>query len=258
MSHELTHYKPIRNTLCALLFALCALIALYPLYLHFMSGINHLSAKNYIMKGYYGLAVERLKAAMAYQPSDYEIKKDLGEAYFELGNLEAAQEAYKKAKLHSKKATEKERLQIEVIFAQWVERDTDKRFRLLEEWAAKYPKEKDAHYELGSYYHDKRRYDEAVQEFQKVLHLDPNMGAALNMLAYTYADMEDYEKALEGFERYAEAMPEDANPLDSMAELYFKMGKLDEAIKKYNETLDIDLNFGCESRLAYIYALKQD
>jgi tetratricopeptide (TPR) repeat protein len=182
----------------------------------------------------------------------------LGETYFELGNLDAALEAYKTAKLHSEKTTEKERLHIEVIFAQWVERDTDKRFRLLKEWVAKYPKEKEAHYELGFYYRGRQRYDEALQEFQKALQLDHDMGGALNMLAYTYADIEDYEKALEIFERYAEVMPGDPNPLDSMAELYFKIGKLDEAIEKYNETLDINPNFGCESRLAYIYALKQD
>jgi tetratricopeptide (TPR) repeat protein len=78
-----------------LLFALCALIALYPLYLRFRSGINHLSAKNYIIDGYYGLAVERLKSAAAYQPSDYGIKKDLGEVYYDQGALKkTAEEAF--------------------------------------------------------------------------------------------------------------------------------------------------------------------
>jgi tetratricopeptide (TPR) repeat protein len=182
----------------------------------------------------------------------------LGDTYYELGNRESALESYKKAKLCSEKATEKEKLHIAVIFAQAVERDADKRFRLLQEWVTKYPKEKDAHYEFGFYYYGRRRYDEAVQEFQKALQLDPNMGGALNLLAYTYADMGDYEKALEVFERYSEAMPGDPNPVDSMAELYFKMGNLDEAEFKFNETLDIDLNFGSEPRIAYIRALKQD
>jgi serine/threonine protein kinase/tetratricopeptide (TPR) repeat protein len=182
----------------------------------------------------------------------------LGEAYYEIGNWDAAQEAYKKAKLYSEKATEKERFHIETIYAQEVERDTNKRFRLLQEWVAKYPKEKDAYYEFGFYYRGRRRYEDAIAEFQKALQLDPNMGAAWNLLAYTYANMGEYEKALEGFERYADAKPGVPNPVDSMAELYFTMGELDEAIKKYNEALDIDPNFGCESRLAYIYALKQD
>jgi serine/threonine protein kinase/tetratricopeptide (TPR) repeat protein len=211
--------------------------------------------------------IENLDALGAQQSLEKAVELDpqfamaylyLGDTYGELGNADAAEESYKKAKLHSEKATEKERLHIEVIFAQRVERDPEKRFSLLKEWAEKYPKEKDAHYELGSYLYYKRRYEEALQEFQKSLKLDPNMGGALNMLAYTYADMEDYEKALAVFKRYAEAMPEDANPLDSMAELYFKMGRLDEAIEEYNEALKIEPNFGCELRLAYVYALKQD
>ena len=221
----------------------------YKYYLQGKEEIQNLSSIN---------ARESLEKAVELDPQFAMAHLYLGEAYFELGNLESALEAYKRAKLFSEKATEKERLHIEVIYAQWVERDTDKRFRLLEEWAARYPKEKDAHYELGFYYRGRNRYDEAVQEFQKTLLLDPYMGAALNMLAYTYADMGDYEKALEGFERYAEVMPGDANPLDSMGELFFRMGKLDEAIEKYNETLAVDPNFGCESRLAYIYALKQN
>jgi len=182
----------------------------------------------------------------------------LGNTYREMGNRESALDAYKMAKLYSENATEKERLHIEVVFAQWVERDNEKRFRLLEEWTAKYPREKDAHYEFGLYYYNRHRDDEAILEIQKALKLDPDMGAALNMLAYIYADRGDYERALEIFQRYAQAMPGVPNPLDSMAELYFKMGKLDEAIEKYNETMAVEPTFGCEFRLAYIYALKQD
>jgi tetratricopeptide (TPR) repeat protein len=85
----------LRNTLCALLFALCALIALYPLYHHFMGGLNQLAGNNYVRDGYYGLAVERLKAAIAYQPSDYETRKDLGDVYYDQGvQKKTAEEAF--------------------------------------------------------------------------------------------------------------------------------------------------------------------
>jgi len=221
----------------------------YKYYLQGKEEIQNLSSVN---------ARQSLEKAVELDPQFAMAHLYLGEAHFELGDLESALEAYKKAEFFSEKATEKERLHIETLYARWVERDSAKRVRLLKEWVAKFPKEKDAHYEFGSYYYNTHRYDEAVQEFQKTLQLDPNMGAALNMLAYTYADMGDYEKALEVFQRYTEAKPGDPNPVDSMAELYFKMGNLDEAIKKYDETLDIDPLFGCEPRIAYIRALKQD
>ena len=95
MSYELTRYKLIRNALCALLFALCTLLALYPLSLRFMSGIRQLAGDNYARDGYYGIAVERLKSAAACQSSDYEIKKTLGEIYYDQGVLKnTAEEAF--------------------------------------------------------------------------------------------------------------------------------------------------------------------
>jgi serine/threonine protein kinase/tetratricopeptide (TPR) repeat protein len=182
----------------------------------------------------------------------------LGDAYLEIGNRAAGFEAIKKAKAQSERATEKERLYIEAKFAGTIERDSKKRFQILTELVGKYPKEKDARYELGMYYYNRGRYNEAVEEFQRALSLDPNMGASLNMLGYSYADLSEYEKAVKAFERYAEAKPEDANPLDSMAEQYFRMGDLDKAIAKYNDALELQPTFGSEVRLAYVYALKQD
>jgi len=182
----------------------------------------------------------------------------LGDAYGELGDRAARDEAYKKAKNHSAKATEKERLYIEAQYANRIERDSEKRLRIYKELAEKYPKEKEAHYELGFYYQNRGMFEEAIEEYQKALQLDPNMGHVLNQLGYTYSDMGDYEKAIYYFKRYAEANPEDANPIDSMAEQYFRMGQLDEAIEKYKEALDVQPDFGSEFRIAYIYALKED
>ncbi len=182
----------------------------------------------------------------------------LGDAYLEIGNRAAGFEAIKKAKAQSERATEKERLYIEAKFAGTIERDSKKRFQILTELVGKYPKEKDAHYELGFYYRGRGMYKETALEYQKALELDPDYGPALNMLAYTYSDLGDYEKAIEVFKRYAVVKPEDANPIDSMAEQYFRMGDLDTAIAKYNEALEIQPAFGSEARLAYVYALKQE
>ena len=94
MSYELTRYKLIRYITCAFILIL-ALLSIYYLRLRFMSGINQLAGNNFARGGYYGLSVERLRAAIAYQPSDYEIKKELGEVYYKQGALKkTAQEAF--------------------------------------------------------------------------------------------------------------------------------------------------------------------
>jgi tetratricopeptide (TPR) repeat protein len=85
----------LRSALFAMLFALCAMLLLYYLHLRLMSGINHLAGNNYVSEGYYGLAVDRLTAAIAYRPSAYEIKKALGDVYYDQSVLnKTAQEAF--------------------------------------------------------------------------------------------------------------------------------------------------------------------
>ena len=122
----------------------------------------------------------------------------------------------------------------------------------------KYPKEKRIHHYLSIYYRSRKLFNEAIEESNQALELDPNYGEAINCLAYIYADMGKYETAIEYFKKYTLVFPGDANPFDSMGELYFRMGRLDEAIAKYKEALEVKANFGSEFKIAYIYALKEN
>jgi serine/threonine protein kinase/tetratricopeptide (TPR) repeat protein len=167
-------------------------------------------------------------------------------------------EALRKAKEYSEKATEKERLYILAQYASAIERDSEKKIRILKKLIEKYPNEKDAHFELGFSYQAKDLFAEAIVELNIALELAPNDGFILNQLGYTYSDMGEYENAVECFEKYAKLYPDDANPIDSMAEQYFRMGRLDDAIANYEKTLEIKPDFGVGYRLAYVYALKED
>ena len=226
---------------------------------------NSMEAYNYYLKGreeyekyYFENAPKFLEKALELDPTFASAYLWLARAYRSISNIEASNEAYEKAKTFSEKATEKERLYIEASYASARERDPEKRIRILKQIAKKYPKEKQVHYSLANYYRSQKLYDEAIEEFNRALELDPNYGLALNMLAYSYSEMGNFEKAIEYFKRYASASPEDANPLDSMAELYFRMGRLDEAIAKYKEALEVKPDFGTELAIGYIFALKED
>jgi tetratricopeptide (TPR) repeat protein len=162
-------------------------------------------------------------------------------------------------KKYAEKASEKERLFIESGYASAVERDPEKRFRLLQELVKKYPQEKEFHSDLGLVYEGRSRYPEAIAEYEKALTLDPNFGPALNEAGYTYVAVGELEKALQYFKRYAAANPGEANPIDSIAELYFRMGKFDEAKAKYQEALEIRPDFSGSCRgLAYLSAIQEN
>jgi serine/threonine protein kinase/Tfp pilus assembly protein PilF len=176
-----------------------------------------------------------------------------------LRNIRARDEAYMRAMEHGAKANRKERMYIEAAYAVSIEGDIKKRFRILRQLAAEYPDEKFVHQQLASHYRVNELFYQAVEEYDKVLDLDPNYGWAMNELGYMYADAGYVDRAHEYFKRYAAVSPGEANPIDSMAELYFRMGKLDDAIAKYQEVLELKPDFYYAYwEIAYVFALKED
>jgi len=193
------------------------------------------------------------------------IEKDAGFAsahlylayvYGGLRFVKLQEETYKKAKALSDKATEKERLYIEAAHADAVEKDPEKRFRILQELTAKYPREKRAHMSLAGYYRGKRMFPEAIGELGKALELDPDYGRAMELFAYLYMDMGDTEKATEYLKKYSAVNPGDADPYVAMGDLYFREGGLDEAVASYREALKIKPDYGSGENIGYIQAVK--
>jgi serine/threonine protein kinase/Tfp pilus assembly protein PilF len=227
---------------------------------------DSLEAYNYFLRGrddyekfYFADAKKFLQKAVELDPTFAVAYLWLGGSCGQLGEDKASNEAYEKAKTYAGKATEKERLYIEASYASAIEDDRDKRIRILQEIAQKYPEEKRVHYDLAVHYRSINMHQEAIGESNKALALDPNYGAALNELAYEHAESGNFEKAIESFQKYASVNPGDANPIDSIAELNLLMGRLDEALAKYKEALETKPDFydSCY-RLAYVYALKEN
>ena len=225
-----------------------------------------MEAYNYFLRGrddyekfYYADARKFLEKAVSLDPTFAVAYIYLGKVAGEIFDTKARNEAYETARKYSEKASEKERLYIEALYAGVIERDSEKRLRLLDELVKKYPQEKQFHAELGRYYDTGGKFPEAIAEYEKALTLDPDFGHVLNMAGYLYSKMGELEKALQYFERYAAANPGQANPIDSIAELYFRLGKFDEAKAKYQEVLEIrpDFSSSCIG-LSYVFAFQEN
>jgi tetratricopeptide (TPR) repeat protein len=199
---------------------------------------NFLKGKEAYEKFYFEQARQLLENAVVLDADFAEAYLYLARTQTNLGDQRASVEAYERAKVLSGKAAEKERLYIEEAYAGAIEKDPEKRLRILEEIVQKYPKEKEAHFLLASFYKGRNKLELTISELDKALALDPNYGYALNVIAYAYADLGQYDKAIDYLKRYAESSPGDVNPIDSMAELYFRMGNVDEAIAIYKQVLD--------------------
>ncbi len=219
-------------------------------YKYFLEGRENLD------KMYFEDARNNLEKAVELDPQFAVAYLSLYQVYRYLNRPQLAAEALEKAKAHSGRAAEKERLYIEATYARRVEKNADKDFGILQEIAAKYPKEKEVHSTLFGIYQQKKMYPEAIAEASKALELDPQWATILNQLGYLYMETGDLGKAEEYLKKAVSVAPEDANPLDSLGQLYFLTGRLDEAVAQYREAVRIKPDFGSEDIIANIYAVK--
>jgi serine/threonine protein kinase/Tfp pilus assembly protein PilF len=226
---------------------------------------DSIEAYNYYLKGvddfykiYLEEAQESLEKAIAIDPTFASAYRILSLVHHQADNPKASEEALKKAKALSEKATEKERLFIEATYAGFVDIDATQSLNIYARLIEKYPKEKRAYFWAGVNYYLSGNADKAIELFRKALELDPDYGEVMNMIAYAHAERTEYDKAIAYFEKYASVYPDTPNPLDSMGELYLLMGRLDDAIAKYKQTLKIKPDFGSDFMLSYIYGLKED
>jgi tetratricopeptide (TPR) repeat protein len=180
-----------------------------------------------------------------------------------LGDIPVWVEAIKNAKAYSVRATEKERLFIEAFYTWGVEQDLEKGEGLLRELAQKYPYEKEAHYWLGQIYFmfkEKKMFIEALEAYSRVVELDPYYGFAIGNIGLIYAEMGNHDRAMEYMERWASvAPPDNVLPMVGIADIFVSLGKLEEAIAKNKEVLEIKPDFYyAYQKIGYLYALMEE
>jgi tetratricopeptide (TPR) repeat protein/TolB-like protein len=227
-----------------------------------------MEAYSYFMKGREDFYNQYIKDAITRLEKAVELDPNFAVAYLYLGyiynnllsNAKKTREYFDKAKALSETTalTEKEKLMIEAEYAGFIEGIREKRLEILNTIVEKYPRDKWVHLELSKYYRFRDMYSEVKKHAEIVLALDPSWGDAYEELAFAYANTGDNEKALEYLQKGAAAIPGDPNINLTTGHFYVKMGKIDDAIRKFKDALDIKPDFNIENFLAYAYAMKED
>jgi tetratricopeptide (TPR) repeat protein len=94
-----------------------------------------------------------------------------------------------------------------------------------------YPEDIDLLYNYGIFLEKIGESDNAMAKMQEVVALDPENGAALNYVGYTWADNNlNLDMALEYIKKAVDLMPDDGYIRDSLGWIYFKLGDINQAI----------------------------
>jgi tetratricopeptide (TPR) repeat protein len=249
MSYELN-----RSALCALLFALCAVLALYPLYIRLISGIHRLRAQNHAREGYYGMALEGLKKAAAYQPNDYQLMKGLGDVYYELGAskevpeesfsfIDRSRESYETAKglnpldAEATYGVARSRFRLEMLYDYLHPEKGDAPYNALpwyREAVRLRPNSVTLRYALARYlfYHDDEELPETVRDLVRVY---PPAYSSLRKEEFWSPEIRD--KAKKGLEQAIAAGTSLRSACMAMSGISGEEDGWDEAVSYYNRSL---------------------
>jgi tetratricopeptide (TPR) repeat protein len=127
-----------------------------------------------LANGNYSAAVSWFKRAVANDPNFAAAYGSLWAAYSDLGEINLAQQNLKKAFELRGEVSERERLGIEASYYWGAAGDLEKARDAYELLVQAYPRDSDAHFNLGNVYHGLGQLEDGLAEAREAFRLDPN------------------------------------------------------------------------------------
>ena len=115
----------------------------------------------------------------------------------------------------------------------------------------------DLYYERAFLYHEQKCYQEALDDCNKAIEIDPEYAAPYNGRGNTYRDLKQYDKALADYNKAIELDPEYANPYNGRGNTYHELEQYDKALADYNKAneLEPDYPYPYYNRAELLYSL---
>lgn len=98
----------------------------------------------------------------------------------------------------------------------------------------------ESHYLLGCYFQERGRHQEAIEEFQKVLLIDPKYIKAYNGMGVSYDLLGDFLKASEAYQKALNINPKADYVLNNLGHSYLLQGHVDEAIPAFEKAIALN------------------
>jgi Flp pilus assembly protein TadD len=119
-----------------------------------------------------------------------------------------------------------------------------------------HPGNAEAHYQLGCWYHERSRHEEAIKEFKKAIYIKPDYTEAYNGLGVSYDWKGDYAAASDVYRMALKLNPNLAYIYNNLGHSYILQGKNREAIDTLKQALALGYsNNRVHNNLGLAYAL---
>ena len=118
--------------------------------------------------------------------------------------------------------------------------DADTMTQALEAMALDYPEDANVFFVLGNTYYDQAIPDQARQNYEKAIALDPNMSKARVNLAMLLAETGESDSARVMLEGVVKNDPKDSRALTNLGMLCYNLKDVDTAVKYYSMAIQAD------------------
>ena len=205
--------------------------------------------------GNYLDATKQFEASTKEDPSFALAYSQLGQTYAQLGQDNDAEEASRRAVELSDNLPSREKYLIQASHYK-ILRDGPKAIEAYENLAKGSPNDADVLFNLGALYENSSAYDKAREEDTKVLALDPKRVEGLLAMGKVEIEGGDPQSGLEYLTRGQAMAIESANDeerseiLQAMGGAYAALGKQEDAIRNYQDSLDIKRKLGLKKGIA--------
>ena len=113
--------------------------------------------------------------------------------------------------------------------------------------------------DLGVALAAKGQFDEAIENYRKVIQINPNDCVVLNNLGVALAAKGQFDEAIENYRKVIQINPNDREALDNLGTALVAKGQFDEAIESYSKAIQINPNFSeALNNLAWVLAASPD
>jgi len=199
-------------------------------------GIIYMIAKCYDAMSKLDEAEKLVDELLSKKPDDFELMLFLGELFFEGNKNEDAKRMFNKCYKQ-----EPRNLKLLINFAKLYDREglVKEAISYLNDAKRISPDSPLVRFNLGEMLLKSRHYEEAVDEFKKVLEIDVDKTICYRYIGICYKELSRPDLAIASFKSAVDANPLDGELFVEMAEIYIKNGEYDNAGECLDRALQI-------------------
>ncbi|MBI5473454.1 MAG: tetratricopeptide repeat protein [Ignavibacteriae bacterium] len=187
---------------------------------------------------YYTEAKESFEKALSLDPGFAMALTRLAYVHFRSSDEDSARRLIGRAVQLQSVVTEREQLYIR-LFDNLIHYRNNTAAAVADSLIEMYPREAEAYVMRGNFYELNKKYEKAVELYEKAVKVDTSFAPAVMSLGYAYSARGDQGLAVQAMERYIRLEPTAADPRASYGDILLRTGRYDEALDQFRKSLEL-------------------